>query len=84
MKSYTLKLYKTNGNVEIVRTRKKKRFLKIIRTINSQNGIKKAYLKVSYGKKQCSSGCNCDFYNDGYYYNKEELMSVFTYFDGEK
>ncbi len=84
MKNYTLKLYKNNGKIEIVRTKKKMRFLRNIRTINWQNrGIKKAYLKVSYGKKICISGCLCDFYNDGYYDNKEELLQTFKYFDGE-
>lgn len=49
MKNYTLKLYKTNRKIETVRTKKKKRFLRILRTINWQNGIRKAHIKVSYG-----------------------------------
>jgi len=84
MKNYTLKLYKNNGKVEIVRTKKKKRFLKIIRTINWQNDIKKVYLKVSYGKRKCIEGCICDFYNDGLYENKGELLQTFKYFDDEE
>lgn len=83
MKNYTLKLYKNNGKIEIVRTHKIKRFLRNIRTINWQNGIKKAYLKVSYGKKICNFGCLCEFYNDGYYDSKKELLEVFKYFDEE-
>ncbi len=84
MKNYTLKLYKTNGEVETVRTKKKRRFLRNIRTINWQlDGIKKAYIKVSYGKKMCNYGCLCDFYNDGYCDNKEELLQTFRYFDYE-
>lgn len=82
MKNYTLKLYKNNGKIETVRTRKKKRFLRILRTINWQlDGIRRAYLKVSYGKKKCNYDCLCDFYNDGYYDNKEELLQTFKYFD---
>lgn len=84
MKNYTLKLYKTNGKAEKVRTRKKKRFLRIIRTINWKNGVKKAYLKVSYGKKLCNYGCLCDFYNDTYCNNIEELLEMFRYFDDEE
>lgn len=85
MKNYTLKLYKNGGRVETFRTKKKKRFLKILRTINWQNmNIKRAYLKVSYAKEVCISGCLCDFYNDGYYHNKNDLLEVFKYFDGEK
>mgnify|MGYP001610587199 CR=1 FL=1 len=84
MKNYTLKLYKNNGKVEIVRTKKKKRFLRNIRTINWQNDIRKAYLKVSYGKKICISGCLCDFYNDTYCDNKNELLEMLKYFDDEE
>lgn len=84
MKNYTLKLYKNNGKVEIVRTHKRKRFLRITRTINWQSDIKKAYLKVSYGKRVCNFGCLCDFYNDGYCNNKKELLDIFEYFDEEE
>lgn len=83
MNRYSLKLFKNGGKVKIVRTGKKRRFLNFLRTINWQNGIKKVYLKVSYGKKQCNYGCTCDFYNDGYCANKEELLNVFRYFNEE-
>lgn len=84
MKNYSLKLYKKNGKIEIVRTRKKRRFLRIIRTINWQSmGLRKTYIKACYGKKMCNSRCLCDFYNDGYYNNKEELLQAFKYFDDE-
>lgn len=84
MKNYILKLYKPDGKVKTLRTKKKKRFLKIIRTINWQTmGIRKAYLKVSYGKKNCNFGCLCEFYNDTYCNNKEELLDMFKYFDDE-
>lgn len=83
MKNYTLKLYKTNGEIETVRTRKKRRFLRILRTINWQNSIKKAYIKVSYGKKLDVYSKLSEFYNDGYYETKGELLEIFKYFDGE-
>lgn len=84
MKNYTLKLYKHNGKIETVRTRKKKRFLRNLRTINWENrDIKGAYLKVFYGKKICISRCLCEFYNDSYCNNKKELLDMFEYFDGE-
>lgn len=84
MKNYTLKIYKTNGKVKTVRTKKKKRFLKNIATINWElKGIKKVYLKVLYGKKICNFGCLCEFHNDGFYDNKKELLQVFKYFDEE-
>jgi len=84
MKHYTLRLYKNGGKVETFRTKKKKRFLRIIRTINWQNSILKAYLKVSYGRYECVSGCICEFLNDGLYESKKELLEVFRYFDDEK
>ena len=83
MKKYTLKLYKTDGKIETVRTGKKKRFLRILRTINWESGIKKGYIKVSYGKKICVDGCLCEFYNNGYYETKKELLEIFKYFDEE-
>jgi hypothetical protein len=84
MKNYTLKLYKNSGKVEIIRTRKKKRFLRIIRTINWQNGeIKRAYLKVSYGKKICNYECPCEFFNETYCNSNKELLEMFRYFDDE-
>lgn len=84
MKNYTLKLYKNNEKIETLRTKKKKRFLRNIRTRNWKDaGIKRAYIKVSYGKKICNYGCLCEFYNDIYYYTKDELLQMFKYFDGE-
>lgn len=85
MKNYTLKLYKNGGRVETFRTKKRKRFFKILRTIKWQlDGVRKAYLKMSYGQKLDNYGKLSDFYNDGYYDNKEELLRVFKYFDQEE
>ncbi len=81
MKKYLLKIYKTDGKIETVRTKKEKRFLKFIRTVNWQNSIKKAYIKVSYGKRMCANNCLCEFYNDGSYETKQELVEAFNYFD---
>jgi hypothetical protein len=84
MKKYASKLYRTNGKRETFRTTKQKRFLKNIRMINWQSGICKVYLKVSYGKEKCVSGCICEFFNDTYCYNKEELLDMFNYFNKEE
>jgi hypothetical protein len=83
MKNYTLKLYKTNGKIEIVRTHKRKRFLRNIGTKNWENGIINAYLKVSHGKGICNYGCLCNFYNDTYCNSKKELLEMLNYFDEE-
>lgn len=84
MKNYTLKLYEDNEEIQTVRTHKRKRFLRNLRTINWQNGIKKAYIKVSYGKKICNYGCLCDFYNETYCNNQKELLQMLKYFDDEE
>jgi hypothetical protein len=84
MKNYALKLYKNSGKVETFRTKKKKRFLRNIRTINWGNKVVNAYLKVSYGKFLCVHGCVCNFFNDGFYESKKELLEDFRYFDEEQ
>lgn len=84
MKKYTLKIYKNNGKIETVRTRKKKRFFRNISTMNWQNGIKKTYVKISYGKKICNYGCLCDFYNETLCNSKKELLEMLKYFDNEE
>lgn len=69
---YTLRTTE-NGKVVInVRTKKKRKFLKKIRTINWRNKAIKIYLKVTYGKHINNNGKRVMFYNDGFYYNKEK------------
>lgn len=84
IKNYTLRLHKNGGKVETVRTKKRKRFLRILRTIKWGTGILRGYIKVSYGKKICVDGYLCEFYNDGYYDNKEDLLEVFKVFNEEE
>lgn len=38
------------------------------------DSIKKAYLKVSYGNKEDVSGEKSEFFNDGEYYSKKDLL----------
>lgn len=40
------------------------------------SSFKKSYVKVSYGKKECNFGCICEFYNDGEYANKVDLLKA--------
>lgn len=83
MKNYLVKFYYSSGKVETVRTKKKKAFLKNIAMKKRQNGIKKVYLKVSYGKKICGQVCLCEFLNETYC-NSKDLLDYFKYFDAEE
>lgn len=40
------------------------------------SSFKKAYVKVSYGKKICSLGCLCEFTNWGMYETRPELLKA--------
>lgn len=40
------------------------------------NSFKKAYVKVSYGTKECNFGCRCEFANWGMYETRPELVKV--------
>jgi hypothetical protein len=71
----TLKLY--NGN-------KVKKYLgtsvrRLLYYINHVN-FDKAYLKVKYGKFLDQGGKMAEFYNDGYYSDKNELIEVLKAF----
>lgn len=82
-KNYTLKVLRNGKEIQRVRTHRKKRFVRILRMINWQHGNIKAYIKVSYGKKKDAYGKLSEFYNDGWYKTKEDLLKVFIYFDNE-
>lgn len=73
MKKLLLKLYQEDGKIRIYRaTTAIRRILARISLVQ----FKKAYLKVSYGKAKCAQGCECEFYNDGFYTDKKELTAV--------
>jgi len=77
---YTIKIYKQGKLVSKSRTKKKRRFLNIIRTINWQERGLKVYLKVDYGKFLDNYGKMSDFWNDGDYYNKDDFWLAFNAF----
>lgn len=78
--NFTLKVTKNRATIQMVRTHSIRRFLNNLRTINWQNGPLKVYLRVSYGKQECSFGCVCNFYNDGYYETEQEFMGALDAF----
>jgi hypothetical protein len=70
MKKLHLKLYLKNGKIkDYFATRFIRRILATVSLVQ----FKKAYIKVSYGKDKCVMACVCEFYNDGYYFNKDDL-----------
>jgi len=72
-----LKLYFKNGLMKMYTSSGEKRR---ISSIISHVDFEKAYLKVSYGKALCVHDCVCNFFNDGWYCNKHELLQVFKAF----
>jgi len=76
-KSILLKLYLENGEMRKYTSRS---YTRRISSFVSHVNFEKAYVKVSYGKKICSYGCLCNFYNDGWYDNKEDLLYMLKAF----
>jgi len=71
-----LKIRRNSGHIKTYHTTKTKRFYAILKAENFQ----KAYLKVSYGKQKTNFGKIEDFYNDGDYETKTELLQAFRAF----
>ena len=78
-RNFTLKVYKAQG-VQRYETSSLRRFLNQTRTINWQNGIKKVYVRVSYGKFIDQSGKLTTFHNDGEYDNSQDFQSALEAF----
>jgi hypothetical protein len=79
--NFTVKIYKQDKMVQIVRTHKIKRFLKNIRSLNFKDKDIKVYLKVDYGKRLDKEGRYTNFYNDGIYDNQDDFwwaLNAFT------
>ena len=72
----TLRIWRNDGKRKTYNTTKSKRFYSIVRAENIQN----AYLRVSYGKYKTNFGKVEEFYNDGDYETKSELIEAFKAF----
>lgn len=73
MKSVVLKVWLPNEKIiQKVFNHRTRRF--------TSSGVpklfKKAYVKVSYGKKECNFGCVCEFANWGTYETRPELLKT--------
>ena len=72
-------LTKKNGDIKKYKIKKNTHFFRIV----SSENFKKAYLKVRYGKKVNCFMKKVEFYNDGNYSNKEDLIYAFNAFISE-
>ena len=70
---FTIKIYKNGSITQKARTRKIRRFLKIIRSIKWEDSTIKAYIKVNYGRFLDCYGKRVNFFNDGDYDNKQDF-----------
>ena len=70
-----MKVFSGQG-IQRYETSSLRRFLNQTRTINWQNGIKKVYVRVSYGKFIDQSGKMTTFFNDGEYDNQQDFELV--------
>ncbi len=73
MKRMVLKFWLKNGKITQKYYREHgRRFTSSI----VPNSFKKAYVKVSYGRKKCNFGCVCEFANWGTYETRPELLKA--------
>ena len=77
---FTIKIYENDSIVQNVRTRKIRRFLKIIRSIKWSDSLIKTYVKLKSGKFTDNHGKYTDFYNDGTYGNKNDFWEAINAF----
>ena len=77
---FTLKLWKADGTVKWWHTSKIRRIKAILKADRFQNSMKKAYLKVWYGKAMANKRRLEDIYNDGEYETIEELKQALLAF----
>ena len=82
IKNYYLKIKEKSQKTRMVRTHSLRKFTNNLRTINWQNNPS-VYLRVNYGKKLNQDNKLVTFFNDGWYYDKQELLEVFKAFNDE-
>jgi len=78
--NFTFRVIKNGKTVDRCQTHSKRRFYSRIRSINWRDGVKKVYLRVSYGKDLDNFGKVTNFYNDGEYKTKRDLLFALSAF----
>jgi hypothetical protein len=82
--NFTFRVVKNGRVVDRCQTHSKRRFYNRIGTLKWQNKPSFVYLRVSYGKNIDAFGKMVNFYNDGEYDNKNDLLSVLDIFSQER
>ena len=78
--NYTLKVFENNKVVQRLETHSIRRLYNKIRTIKWTDGHSKVYLRVSYGKRISNKEKIETFWNDGDYYNQNDLCQALEAF----
>lgn len=73
---FTLKIVKNGKIAQRSFPKNKRRFLKIVRSIKFKSSLLKAYVKVDYGRFPDIHGTLVNFYNDGDYCNRTDLLQA--------
>lgn len=81
--NFIFKVIKGGKTIDKCRTHLERRFYDRIGTINWENGPLRVCLRVSYGIRECNRGCACNFYNDGEYRTKQDLLEALKVFTEE-
>ena len=79
--NFTFRVIKNGKTIDRYETHSKRGFYRKIRTIKWKDGVEKVYLRVSYGRGIDNFGKVTNFYNDGEYKTRKDLlfaMSAFT------
>jgi len=69
-----MRVVKNGKVIDRYETRSKRAFYTHARSIKWEDRDKKVYLRVSYGKYLDNFGKLTNFYNDGWYDNKKDLL----------
>lgn len=80
-KNYTFRVYKNNKLIQRCSTHSRRRFLWHIGTINWQLKPLKVSLRVFYGKHRNVFNLVSEFFNEGDYFTKKDLLQAFKAFD---
>ncbi len=78
--NYSFRVIQNNRIVQRCQTHSIRRFTKKLGTINWENGVIKVNLRVNYGRYKNMYGKFINFYNDGEYETKKDLLQAFKAF----
>lgn len=77
---YILKVLDGRRIVRRVQTDNRRVFAQKLASLRHKSRAEKWYLRVNYGKRKDNFGKLVDFYNDGDYTNKKQLVQAYKAF----